>query len=176
MAWRNICLPKHEGKDIWECKVNKDYSLLLKKVLEIRDSILGVEGMLQADMDKLLCWTETGNFCISTAYGFFKPKGTKVVWVATIWNTSITPKHAFILWLAVQTKLLTKEKIQYLDLDRRCELCGLTEETVQHPFFSRPFSSSIWGIIRRWLAITCTMSTLPSAMKWMRKEAQGMTW
>ncbi|XP_022868613.1 uncharacterized protein LOC111388162 [Olea europaea var. sylvestris] len=162
--------------DIWERKVNKDDSPLLKKVLDIRDSILGDEGTLQASMDRLICWMETRNFCISAAYDFCRPNSTKVVWIASVWNAPITHKHAFILWLSVKTRLLNKNKIKYLDLDCRCVLHGLTEETVRHLFFYYPFSSSVWGKIRRWLAITCTMSNLSSAVKWMRKEARGMTW
>ncbi|XP_022860943.1 uncharacterized protein LOC111381398 [Olea europaea var. sylvestris] len=78
--------------------------------------------------------------------------------------------------LAAQSKLLTKDKLLFLDIDRRCVFCGLFEETCDHLFFKCSFTSSLWGSIRRWLGITRSMSTLAIALKWMKKENRGTSW
>ncbi|XP_022855080.1 uncharacterized protein LOC111376355, partial [Olea europaea var. sylvestris] len=75
-----------------------------------------------------------------------------------------------------QSKLLTKDKLLYLDIDRKCIFCGGFEETCEHLFFKCSFTSSLWGSIRRWLGITRSMTTLAMALKWLKKEARGTSW
>lgn len=94
-------------------------------------------------VDRLCGWTKATSFNVKVAYEFFRLRDAKVVWADTIWNISIIPKHAFIHWLGVKSRLLTKDKIQNLELDGRCSFCGEMEEIALHLFFSYPFSSSI---------------------------------
>ncbi|XP_052203952.1 uncharacterized protein LOC127809227 [Diospyros lotus] len=88
----------------------------------------------------------------------------------------MVPKHAFTLWLAAKAKLLTRDRLLYLDIDRNCALCGTDVETNSHLFFQCPFSKSVWGSIREWLGLSRLMSTIPSALKWLKKEARGSSW
>ncbi|XP_022853426.1 uncharacterized protein LOC111374897 [Olea europaea var. sylvestris] len=100
----------------------------------------------------------------------------KVAWTEIIWNSYITPKHAFILLLGARSKLLTKDKLKHLNIDRRYIFCGVDEETECHLFFSCPISFAILGHVRDWLGIRRSMSTRPSALKWIKKEVQWTTW
>ncbi|KAL2230016.1 UNVERIFIED_CONTAM: hypothetical protein Sindi_1596000 [Sesamum indicum] len=54
-----------------------------------------------------------------------------------------------------------------------CSLCINTKESAKHLFFECPFSNFVWSRIRQWLGINWTMSTLQSAVKWLKKEKTG---
>lgn len=64
----------------------------------------------------------------------------------------------------------------HLDIDRTCILCWSQVKTCQHLFFQCAITSCIWHVIRKWLGIRRSMTTLPSTLKWMKKEAQGTSW
>ncbi|XP_022871917.1 uncharacterized protein LOC111391015 [Olea europaea var. sylvestris] len=57
-------------------------------------------------------------FSTKIAYNFFRLKGTFKPWGTEVWKSCITPKHSFILWLGAQSKVLTKDKLLFLDIDR----------------------------------------------------------
>jgi hypothetical protein len=57
--------------------------------------------------------------------------------------------------------------------DPSCPLCHLDAELHHHLFFSCSFVHSIWAAIRVWLGIRRSMSTLASALKWLKKESRG---
>lgn len=97
-------------------------------------------------------------------------------WTVEVWRSYITPKNSFILWLGAQSKLLTKDRLMHLDIDRTCILCWSQVKTCQHLFFQCAITSCIWHVIRKWLGIRRSMTTLPSTLKWMKKEAQGTSW
>ncbi|KAK4432679.1 hypothetical protein Salat_1030100 [Sesamum alatum] len=46
-------------------------------------------------------------------------------------------------------------------------------ESTDHLYFACPFSNYVWSHIRQWLSITRRMSTLHSAVKWLKKEKMG---
>ncbi|XP_022853499.1 uncharacterized protein LOC111374969 [Olea europaea var. sylvestris] len=49
-------------------------------------------------------------------------------------------------------------------------------KTCDHLFFKCFFTSKIWGNVRQWLGIKRSMTTLVSALKWLKKEAHGTSW
>ena len=55
------------------------------------------------------------------AYDYFRQRKAKLAWPKMVWQSFITPKHAFILWLGLKGKLLTKDKLQ-----------GVIEDTFAH--------------------------------------------
>ncbi|XP_022878612.1 uncharacterized protein LOC111396408 [Olea europaea var. sylvestris] len=156
--------------------MRKDDSPLFKKLLDISDKILGTEHTHDAAVHKLSNWSYGGRFCNSAAYDFFRPRGTKLIWASSVWNTFVTPKRVFILWLATKSKLLTKDRLHYLQIDHNCCFCERMEETACHLFFNCPFTKSVWHIICAWVGIRRLMSTLPSALKWIKKESKGKSW
>lgn len=152
---------------VWDRLPKKEDSPLFKRLLRIRDLLTHWEDSTYMAMQKIESWTRRGNVCISLAYNYFKPKGTKTVWATSVWNTCITLKHSFILWLGANSKLLTKYKLQHMDIDRNCVLCGTSTESVQHFFFECTISSNVWRQIKDWLGIRHAMSIISSALKWI---------
>ena len=217
VAWRDICLPKHEGglgfrdtkawnsallartlwnihakKDtlwsrwvnniylngtsIWDCVPRKGDSPLIKKLIIIRNQLIETGGSKETAVRNFNEWQHVGTFSTAPAYEFFRPKGQTKVWAKEIWRNSLTPKHSFIVWLCAKSRILTKDRIKYLETDGICTLCERDYETAQHLFFGCPFTSEIWKQIRGWLGIDRSMSTIHSALKWFKKDHRGNSW
>ncbi|XP_022865360.1 uncharacterized protein LOC111385213 [Olea europaea var. sylvestris] len=68
------------GLDIWKYRVKKDDSPLLKKLLEIRDSIVESHSDEQAGINRLCSGTNSEIFSTKAAYDFFGPKEVKTGW------------------------------------------------------------------------------------------------
>lgn len=87
-----------------------------------------------------------------------------------IWRRYIPPKLSFILWLALSGRLNTKDRWVRETEDMQCAFCKRSAEIASHLFFSCTFVSSIWSRVRSWLNIRRSMSTLHSAIKWIKKD------
>ncbi|KAL9659951.1 hypothetical protein QQ045_024761 [Rhodiola kirilowii] len=77
---------------------------------------------------------------LSSQYGEPNPilaeSHPKVPWADLIWNGVSLPKHSFCTWLAIQYKLLTKDRIHGLGVDQNlCSCCHRDNESVDHLFF-----------------------------------------
>ena len=110
---------------------------------------------------------------ISRGYDYFRKKGPKLSWPRTVWNSWVTPKHAVTLWLAARRRLATKDRLSFLQMEEHCVLCVGNRESVAHLFFACEFSKSIWTHNKAWLNISRAMSTIDSALKWIKKESRG---
>lgn len=131
------------GSNIWVYMPRKEDSPFIEKLLAIRDCITGAKQSTQRAVDRLSSWTTGDKFSIAEAYEHFRPKGVQVIWAKAVWNAYVTPKHAFITWLAPKLKLLTKDRLRFLQIDTRCSFCALTNEIVGHLFFNCSFSRSV---------------------------------
>ncbi|XP_021855349.2 uncharacterized protein [Spinacia oleracea] len=81
--------------------------------------------------------------------------GMKVQWSHYIWNRLTVPKHRFILWLAIQGKLKTKDRLhQYgIGTDDLCSICGRETESSIHLFFDCCFSDDCKKAVLTWVGI-----------------------
>ncbi|KAL2526537.1 Uncharacterized protein Adt_11591 [Abeliophyllum distichum] len=76
------------------------------------------------------------------------------------------------MWLTVNEKLLTRDRILNVDIDRGCIFYQQSEELAAHLFFQCRFSSIVWTNIRSWLGIHRSISTIASSFKWIKKEGR----
>ena len=159
---------------IWEMSTKKDLSALMKRLLTIRDCVVKQEGTVQGAMGRMDTWK--GEKLCQTTYEYFRRKQARVVWAGIIWAKYIPPKYSFIVWLAIRGRLLTKDRLEYLQIDPTCGLCGIEEESVHHLFFACPFSKSVWEGMREWCGMRSRMTTLLATVKHMKREARGTTW
>jgi len=157
----------------WDWKCIRDDSPLLKRLVAIRDKICLVEGSVEAAKRRLSSWAVGERMCISLGYEFFRYKGSRLSWPSSVWNSYVTPKHAFTLWLAARKRLPTKDRLTFLQVEESCVLCFGHKESVDHLFFQCSFSAMVWRCIRDWLGISREMSTIFSALKWIKKEVKG---
>ncbi|XP_071708750.1 uncharacterized protein [Rutidosis leptorrhynchoides] len=87
----------------------------------------------------------------SKAWVNLRENKPKVSWYHVIWFKQATPKHDFVLWLVIQNRLVTQDKLQkwYPNLQLKCVLCDLEVDSHKHLFYSCAYSSAIWGMVNR---------------------------
>ena len=151
----------------------KQDSQIIKQLILIRDQIVLEEGNSPAALLKMHQWTTLARFKSKACYDFFRPKGFAVCWAKLVWHHSLLPKHAFILWLSLKERLLTRDKLIDQIEDSSCILCGAPIESVNHLFFHCSGVNQIWAAIKGWLGFSRALSTLKAAAKWIKKEGRG---
>ncbi|KAL0407933.1 UNVERIFIED_CONTAM: putative mitochondrial protein [Sesamum radiatum] len=161
------------GISLWDWQPKKGDSPLLRRLADIRDRLITAFGSPVAAVQCMADWSNTKGLETSKAYEYFRPKLTRQPWKAAIWKAFIPPKYSFILWLGLRGRLATRDRLMFLQEEHLCSLCINTMESASHLFFACPFSVHVWTNIRQWLGITRRMSTLPSAVKWLKKEKIG---
>ena len=83
-----------------------------------------------------------GSYSIKEVYQGLLGAGQPVDWASFIWNKCSIPKARFILWLAVNERLKSKDKLFTLGLISTdvCPLCSLISESNTHLFFACIYS------------------------------------
>lgn len=79
-----------------------------------------------------------GSFSISKVWKDMKPKYSNVPWYKLVWFNHCTPKHSFILWLAIHGRLSTQDRLLkwYPDKIMNCFLCGSGIDSHNHLFLN----------------------------------------
>ena len=162
-----------KGDPFWEYIPAKQDSQILRHLAQIRGRIISEEGSQQAALDRMQQWITLEKFNVKASYEFFRPKGMKAYWTKVVWHRSIMPKHSFILWLSLQERLLTRDKMIDQIEDTSCVLCGDPIESVSHLFFHCRTANQIWADIKGWLGFSRALTTHKAAAKWIIKEARG---
>ncbi|XP_056687940.1 uncharacterized protein [Spinacia oleracea] len=93
-----------------------------------------------------------------------KIAGTKrrVHWDKVVWNRLTNPKHRFIGWLAMQSRLQTTSKLARIGVSQtaHCLICSQGDETHQHLFFQCVYSSECLRTVKTWLGVSATSNSL----------------
>ena len=92
--------------------------------------------------DRLGQWVHNGTYSIKDVYHELLGARQPVDWVSFVWNRSSIPKARFILWLAVNERLKSRDKLFALGLISTyvCPLCGLKTESNTHLYFACIYS------------------------------------
>ncbi|KAI5650327.1 hypothetical protein M9H77_36332 [Catharanthus roseus] len=129
--WNDALLAKtlwniHLKKDTLWCKltilVRKDFPLLSKWLLSIRDKLAETLGSIEAAMGMISSWIFGDNANASMAYEFFKAQGQLLAWSKIVWKPIIPPKFSFCLWLAVLERVLAIDRLHFLGTNKMCKL------------------------------------------------------
>ncbi|XP_060185655.1 uncharacterized protein LOC132615112 [Lycium barbarum] len=106
-----------------------------------------------------------------------KLRGTypKVTWKKIICSNQGRPRWIFILYLALQGKLYTNDKLikwgkQY---SPTCPLCVAAGESIQHLFFLCPISAGIWHQVLQWKGIIKPVQGWMDEQAWAKQHGTG---
>ena len=79
--------------------------------------------------------------------------GAKVKWCSMIWFSQCIPRHTFVLWMAVQERLMTQDKIAKWRMNEvlECTLCKKCMDSHEHLFFNCEYSSAVWNELQAFL-------------------------
>ncbi|XP_021835349.2 uncharacterized protein [Spinacia oleracea] len=146
VKWVNAYYVK--GKDMYTMPIPASASWMIKKIWSSRD-------LLDTHGDCKQVFLAAGKFSIRKMYSALTGILPKVAWRRLICNNRASPKSLFILWLAVQSRLPTKDRLQNwgIPTDGLCPLCSTDLETVQHLFFQCSYSQQVWQQVLQVLKI-----------------------
>lgn len=101
-----------------------------KKLLKHREVAFGTTAGAMLFQD--------AKYKTAEVWNIIRLRGTRQRWNKLIWGSYVSPKHSFISWLAIQNKLLTKDRLRSwgCDVEEICVLCGAACETRDHLFFT----------------------------------------
>ncbi|XP_061350001.1 uncharacterized protein LOC133295218 [Gastrolobium bilobum] len=139
-----------KDQSFWECNASSFDSAFMKRVFYIRDCIAAKETNTSDAVTVFQSWVRGTKLVASNAYSYFRQSKPLVPWKHIVWNPAIPPKMSFILWLAVNSKLLTLDKAPYLNKGQTCYLCKSESESNGHLFFACPLVLQVWSVIREW--------------------------
>ncbi|XP_062113724.1 uncharacterized protein LOC133824761 [Humulus lupulus] len=157
ISWDHVCRPKcfgglgfkdssswNKGDSIREYRLKQDTSWYWRRIIKL--SHLWSGSVLNAAV-------RNGKIHLGTLYSIVFP-GELVQYVKAVWCRLSAPKHQFILWLAVNQKLLTRDWLQSCHvplLSLSCPICGQEDENHTHLFFDCVFSRKILLAVQGWL-------------------------
>ena len=99
---------------------------------------------------------EEADFSAKAATNVLCIDSPKVSWWRLIWYSQCVPKQSFILWLAIQDRLSTQDKLVKWGMHtvNRCALCKCDNEDLQHLFFKCAYSAEVWDKAKNMADIT----------------------
>ncbi|XP_074305470.1 uncharacterized protein LOC141640661 [Silene latifolia] len=122
--------------------------------------------------------SDQGTYSVSSGYRWLLGEQLKVSWFPLVWNRFNIPKHSIIGWLAIQMKLLTKDRLLTFGIitDARCDMCLVHQKDHKHLMYECEFSAKCWILLQEWLGIIIPkIGILEWGLKWrcrslMRKQ------
>ncbi|GKA70985.1 RNA-directed DNA polymerase, eukaryota, reverse transcriptase zinc-binding domain protein [Tanacetum coccineum] len=90
---------------------------------------------------------KTVRLSINKTWNDWREHSHKVDWCDAVWFSNCTPKHSFILWIAILGRSTTQDKLQkwYPDKQMTCSLCDLCPDSIGHLFFECNYSNVVWA-------------------------------
>lgn len=95
---------KHDT--IWNCEASSNSTWHGRKLLQIRDLLL------PAVENGGWRYANDGRYTPKSGYVWFLGGLQDFPLASSIWHKFVTPKNGFLMWLAVQGKLLTRERLE----------------------------------------------------------------
>ncbi|XP_020264639.1 uncharacterized protein LOC109840410 [Asparagus officinalis] len=143
--------------NLWEAQNRVNDSWMWKQLLRVRDMLLNKFGSfasLKNAIDDCCCNDKIQQSAVYSKLAH--SAATPVSWYETVWDNFNFPKHSFTVWLACNSKLLTKDRLCRLGIlnpnQNCCVLCSSHQlETISHLFFDCQFSAGIWNGVIDWL-------------------------
>lgn len=116
-------------------------------------------------------------FCTRNIYLDLKQAVPDVSWKKVMYGNLARPRSVFVMWLACQGRLATRERLCRFGLISTdgCCFCTLVE-TQQHLLFSCATIQAIWIEVLKWLQITHTPGAWDSELQWILQHGRGKGW
>ena len=116
---------------------------------------------LDVSKEDSISWSPdpSGAFTVSSTWNHFRHRMPVVNWYHTIWFPQTIRRHSFIVWLVIQDRLATQDKLLKWGLTNSvsCVFCRASVDDRNHLFFCCHFTAGIWIRILR----LCGNSRMP---------------
>lgn len=120
-------------------------------------------------------WLMNGQFSIKQHYQILLSGSRPVNWARYVWNRYSIPKHRLIMWLAIQNRLKTRQRLKMMNVceDHQCLLCQQQQETVTHLLFECKFNELCISQVLQWLGVTWRTRSLDQLCRWSMNRYTG---
>ncbi|XP_074288080.1 uncharacterized protein LOC141613238 [Silene latifolia] len=127
-------------------------------------------------------WSATqGEYQVSSGYQWLMGQQQAVQWYPMVWSRTIIPRHAFIGWLVMQERLITRDRLLSFGVitEAECVICSNQTETHAHLIYECMFSRQCWDLLSGWFGISFSRSNVVDwFLKWrcpslMKKQIVG---
>ncbi|XP_020254098.1 uncharacterized protein LOC109831171 [Asparagus officinalis] len=165
-----------KSSSIWMVKARKGDSWMWKQLLSIRDKCTDMCGGIDNLIQLLSSCCNNSKIKISDIYSRLSPNTPQVAWHDTVWEDLSYPKHQFILWLAVQDKLQTQDRLLRHGIIQNsvCKLCDCSiSESRNHLFFECNLSKKVWNGIMEWLNFKWRSCDWHTLLNWFNFRLRG---
>nr|GEV26233.1 reverse transcriptase domain, reverse transcriptase zinc-binding domain protein [Tanacetum cinerariifolium] len=191
VVWDSVCMPKHEGGlDVCPLKNMLSNRDIARSVFSLDDSVSNLiyDGackwppdwlsrfpfmaqlqvpLLLDDMDDVILWHDRDgdlqSFLVACVWDTIRSRADMVQWYNIVWFPHYIPYHAIHMWLVVEKKLKTQDRLWQWDVGPsidlnllRCPLCELVLDSHDHLFFKCSFSLQVWSQVR----VLCGMNSI----------------
>ncbi|XP_019261681.1 PREDICTED: uncharacterized protein LOC109239557 [Nicotiana attenuata] len=156
-----------KGREPWEVDA-KQASRIVRKILQagkyLTEAWLDTGRVVQAD-----------SFSIRGMYKQLRGEFPKVNWSRLLCNNRSCPKWKFILYLAVQGNLYTKDRLIRwgMQVSPECPMCEHEMESHNHIFFTCTFSEDVWRRLLKWMDINREPKGWNGEIKWAIEHVKG---
>ncbi|KAH0724791.1 hypothetical protein KY284_000656 [Solanum tuberosum] len=115
------------------------------------------------------------HYNISNIYWQMRGTKEKVEWRSLVWTNFRAPKWLFIMYLAVNERLATKDRLAKWGVLQvlTCTLCQLVDEDHDHMFFQCAYAAEVWMGILQWQGITRSAMNWINEIQWAVKYMKG---
>ncbi|KAM6551429.1 hypothetical protein CsatB_001237 [Cannabis sativa] len=157
LRWVNSVYLHNE--DWWAYKLPSQSSWYWKSLVRLNDQ------MKEASSKVVL----QQKYTVAHGYNMFKPAGEKVHWPKQVWSRLNSPKHSFVLWLAMHQRLKTRDRLFKMKIveDQVCLLYYTHQETAEHLFFGCIETSRCLRELKTWLHWKTSHTSLFNLIKWI---------
>ncbi|XP_056685917.1 uncharacterized protein [Spinacia oleracea] len=134
----------------WDYQPNNTASWYWKQVCSTKDKLKLV--FTEAEFGAM------SKYSVKQVYNKLAGNRPKVHWDRLVWNRLNTPKHRFISWLAIQSRLQTTAKMAKIGISSSasCLICGQKDEDHHHLFFDCSYNKECLDAMKAWLGINTT--------------------
>ncbi|XP_074300723.1 uncharacterized protein LOC141632032 [Silene latifolia] len=146
---RWVCHVYMKGRDWFDYKPSVNTSWTWRKICQVKD--------IMKDGFATETWAVLpGSYLVSNGYKWLMGQQHHVTWYPLIWNKTMLPRHAFIGWLIVQGRLMTRDRLFKFGIttDMVCAICSSHNETHQHLFSDCTYSTLCWDLLNGWLGLS----------------------
>ncbi|KAM6563484.1 hypothetical protein CsatB_023482 [Cannabis sativa] len=151
-----------KGEEWWNYQAPPQASWYWRKLVVVKNQV-------KASMD--IHQFVFVQYKISNGYKALCPPQNKMNWSHEVWNRLNIPRHSFFLWIVVQDRLRTRERLYKLNIigEDFCLFCKDQTESSEHLFFSFSFSKLCLSQVKAWLGWRVETTALNRLLRWLER-------
>ncbi|KAL0293977.1 UNVERIFIED_CONTAM: hypothetical protein Scaly_3131900 [Sesamum calycinum] len=161
-SWLNVVIDRDNWN--WPSQAHTDIAEIISNLPPIHNG----------SNDQVVWKNSSGMFSTTEAYLLFSSITDPVPWASLLRGPFTTPRHKFILWLAILGRLSTLDKPWCNSSNQRCILCDQNHvESHQHLFFKCTYAKTCLQILKVKVKFTWPHSDWSTGITWASKKWRG---